>query len=182
MCFLRRRFRSSVAKLTPRATRLRAAAFAVLAFALVCPRAQAQSAPAPRPSATIKPPKVPLHAEVFVDTNKLGQVSHVVSMKPSSDKGFNTQVWGNATQAYIRTPEGSAVAGLYRLSYDYSPATQKVRRSVSLLKTGGVNPNAPGIVTVLQKSLDEAQKRQSQPQAPAKLPDFDKITQPTPSH
>ena len=161
--------------------KLHAVAFAALAFAAACPHVQAQSAPAPRPSATVAPPKVALHAEVFVDANKLGQVSHVVSMKPSSDKGFNTQVWGNASQAYIRAPDGTAVSGLYRLTYDYSPATQKVRRSVSLVKAGGVDPNAPGIVTTMQKQLDEAQKRQPQAKAPTKLPDFDKITQPTPS-
>jgi len=182
--FVRRGVRSPLKELIARSVALRAVAFAAVALAAPCLAARAQTTPAPHPSATIALPKVQLHAELFVDTNKLGQVSRVVSIKPSKDKGFNTQAYGNAAQAFIRTPNGEAVPGLYRLTYDYDPATQKVRRTVDLVKAGGVDPNAPGIVTLLQKNLDEAQKHQAQAraQAPTKLPDFDKITQPTPSH
>jgi hypothetical protein len=167
--------------LSARSSGLRALAFAACAWISACPPAGAQTA-APHPAATVSPPKVPLHAEVFVDTNKLGQVTHVVSIKPSTDRGFNTQAYGNAAQTYIRTPNGDAVAGVYRLSYDYDPKTQKVRREVQLVKTGGVDPNAPGIITVMKAHLAEEQKRQAAAQAPTKLPDFDKITAPTPSH
>lgn len=172
---MRRSVRSTLAQLTvgPAAAR----ALALAASLLVAPcAALAQSAPAPHPSATLVAPKVPLHAEIFVDTNKLGQVSHIVSIKPSPDKPFNTQVYGNATQAFIRTADGGAIPGLYRLSYDYNPATRKVSRSVVLVKAGGVDPEAPGMVTVIQKSLDESR---TQTAAPSKLPDFDKIVQPT---
>ncbi len=183
MRFVRRGVRSSLKELIARSVALRVVAFAAIVLAVPSLPGRAQTALTPRPSATIVLPKVPLHAELFVDTNKLGQVSHVVSMKPSKDRGFNTQAYGNAAQAFIRTPNGEAVPGLYRLTYDYDPATQKVRRTVDLIKAGGVDPDAPGIVTLLQKNLDEAQKRQAQAQAqaPTKLPDFDKITQPTPS-
>lgn len=189
MRLVRRRLRCSLAELNSRLAGLRALAFIALAVAAPCLPVGAQT-PAPRPPVKVVTPKVPLHAEVFVNTNKLGQVSHVVSIKPSADKGFNTQAFGNASQAYIRKPSGEAIAGLYRLSYDYDPKTQKVRRSVDLVKTGGVDPNAPGIVTLRQHSLDEAQKQHAQEQAQAqpqaqpsvKLPDFDKIIAPTPSH
>jgi hypothetical protein len=174
--FVRRGLRGPLAQLTVRLRCVRV--LALTASALAVPWiASAQSTPAPHPSATITPPKVPLHAELFVDTNKLGQVSHVVSIKPSPDKGFNTQVYGNASQAFIRKPDGGAVAGLYRLTYDYDPKTQKVRRTVELVKAGGVDPDAPGIVTVLQKSLNDAQKRTPS----SNLPDFDKIIHPSPT-
>jgi len=180
---VRRGVCSSLKELIARPVALRAVAFAAIVLAASYLPARAQTAPAPHPSATIAQPKIPLHAELFVDTNKLGQVSHIVSIKPSKDRGFNTQAYGNAAQAFIRTPSGDAVAGLYRLTYDYDPATQKVRRTVELVKAGGVDPDAPGIVTMLQKNLDAAQKQhQAQAQAPTKLPDFDKIAQPTPPH
>lgn len=169
---MRRGVRSALAQLIPRFA-ARALAAIALVLAASCLAASAQ--PVPLPSATPPSPKVPLHAEVFVETNKLGQVSHIVSMKPSGDKGFNTQTYGNASQAFIRTEDGKAVVGLYRLSYDYDPATKKVRRSVALIKAGGIDPNAPGIVTVIQKHLDDAQGKSASP-----LPDFNKIVQPTP--
>jgi hypothetical protein len=162
----------------------RALASAALALAASRSPVFAQTAPAPHPSATFVAPKVPLHVEVFVDTNKWGQVSHVVSMKPSADKSFNTEAYGNAAQAFIRTPNGEAIPGLYRLSYDYNPATLKVRRSVELIRAGGVDPNAPGMVTLYQRALEAARKRReaAAEAATTKLPDFDKITHPSPAH
>jgi hypothetical protein len=188
--FVRRSLRCSVTELIVRSKVLRVIALVAVALMMSSSPARAQTAPAPHPSATPVLPKVPLHGEVFVETNKLGQVSRITSIKPSQDKGFNTEIYGNAAQAFIRTPNGDAVPGLYRLSYDYDPATKKLRRSVDLVKSGGVNPEAPGMVTVLKKNLDAQQKQaqqraaqaQSQSQTPSKLPDFDKITSPTPSH
>jgi len=49
--------------------------------------------------------------------------------------------YGNALQAFIRTEDGRSIPGTYRLSYDYDPRTKMVRRSVALLKAGGVDPN-----------------------------------------
>jgi hypothetical protein len=54
--------------------------------------------------------------------------------------------YGNALQAFIRTPDGSAIAGTYRLTYDYDPKTKLVRRGVGLVRSGGVDPNALGAV------------------------------------
>ncbi|MGH7716585.1 MAG: hypothetical protein ACREML_11385 [Vulcanimicrobiaceae bacterium] len=92
-------------------------------------------------------PTVPLHAVFTVATNKLGQVVRVVSAQASKDERFNTITRGNAMQAFIRRPDGTAVAGVYKLTYDYSPATKDVRRDVRLVHAGGVDPNAKGAVT-----------------------------------
>jgi hypothetical protein len=79
-------------------------------------------------------------------TNRKGQITRVRSGKESHDAAFNAITYGNALQAFIRTEDGDAVAGTYRLSYDYSPTTKMVKRSVELLHAGGVNPDAVGAV------------------------------------
>jgi hypothetical protein len=112
--------------------------------------------PAPRPAQTpqrinlekVTPkelfPKKNLHTEFVVEVNKLGQVTRVRSGKSCPDLTFNAQTYGNALQAFIRTPDGQAISGLYRLTYDYDPKTQRVHRDVALVRAGGVNANAEG--------------------------------------
>ncbi len=100
-------------------------------------------------------PKVPLHTEYVVAVNKLGQVTHVINGKLSKDKTFNLQTYGNAMQAFIRTPDGKAIPGSYRLTYDYSPKTARVHRDVALVKAGGVDADAEGAVT---KMIDDMKK------------------------
>ncbi|HEX3550362.1 MAG TPA: hypothetical protein VHT53_08305 [Candidatus Elarobacter sp.] len=129
-----------------------AAALALLALACTA----AAGAATPRPAATparidvqkLQPkalaPKRALHTEYTVEINRLGQVSRVRSVKPSHDEGFDTHTYGNALQAFIRTPDGHVVVGTYRLTYDYDPHTMRVRRDVVLIRAGGVNPNAKG--------------------------------------
>jgi hypothetical protein len=113
-------------------------------------------------------PKVPLHSEYIVAVNKLGQVTRVVSGKVSKDKTYNLQTYGNALQAFIRTPEGKAISGRYRLTYDYSPKTTRVHRDVALVSAGGVDANAPGAVTQM---IDDVKKHQKKPAAkPATSP------------
>ncbi len=85
-----------------------------------------------------------LHTELIVEINRLGQVARVRSIKASHDIPFDTHAYGNALQAFIRTPDGHVVVGTYRLTYDYDPKTARVRRDVALVKAGGVNPNAKG--------------------------------------
>lgn len=92
-------------------------------------------------------PKTKLHVEYVVEVNRMGQVARVRSVKPSKNPPFDAQTYGNALQAFIRTPDGQAISGSYRLIYDYNPATQRVRRDVALIKAGGVNPNAKGAAT-----------------------------------
>jgi hypothetical protein len=100
-------------------------------------------------------PKGPLHTEYIVAINKLGQVTKIVSGKPSKDKTFNLQTVGNALQAFIRTPDDKAIPGTYRLTYDYNPQTTRVRRDVALVHAGGVDPNARGAAL---KMMDDVQK------------------------
>jgi hypothetical protein len=92
-------------------------------------------------------PKVVLHSEYVVAVNKLGQVTHVISGKVSKDRTYNLQTYGNAMQAFIRTPDGKAISGSYRLTYDYNPKTARVRRDVALVRAGDVDANAEGAVT-----------------------------------
>jgi len=96
-------------------------------------------------------PMTPQEAErvvLVVETNKKGQVTRVRynGSHGSSNDGFNAMTYGNALQTFIRTEDGRAVAGTYRLTYDYNPGTQMVKRSVELIKAGGVDPNALGAV------------------------------------
>jgi hypothetical protein len=96
-------------------------------------------------------PKKNEHTEFVVEINKLGQVARVRSGKSSDFPPFNAQTYGNALQAFIRTPDGKAIPGTYRLTYDYDVKTSRVRRNVALLHAGGVNPNAPGAASDMMK-------------------------------
>lgn len=140
------------------------------------------------------PPPVPtvqLHATYTVETNKLGQVVRVVSANATNDARFNMATRGNALQAFIRRPNGTAVAGVYKLTYDYSPKTKDVRRDVQLVHAGGVDPNAKGYVTVELSKSKAAPAASADPLQEAKkattagsnshLPDFSRIVDPEPS-
>jgi hypothetical protein len=96
-------------------------------------------------------PKAHLHSEFVVEVNKRGQVTRVRSGKGSQDLTFNAQTYGNALQAFIRTPDGNAIAGVYRLTYDYDPKTQNVHRVAALMWPGGVNANAEGAAARMMK-------------------------------
>jgi hypothetical protein len=89
-------------------------------------------------------PKHAEHTEYVVEINKLGQVARVASGRTSDNASFNAQTYGNALQAFIRTPDGHVVVGTYRLTYDFDPKTTRVRRDVTLVRQGGVNPDAKG--------------------------------------
>jgi hypothetical protein len=130
-----------------------------MALATLAPFPVLAATPTPQPNAApqrplridvtkIQPksllPKHAEHTEYVVEVNKLGQVSRVASRRGSDNATFNAQTYGNALQAFIRTPDGHVVLGTYRLTYDYDPKTTRVRRDVTLLRTGGVNPDAKG--------------------------------------
>ncbi|MBV8149985.1 MAG: hypothetical protein JOY59_00380 [Candidatus Eremiobacteraeota bacterium] len=168
--------------------------------------AAAQAVPTPHPVMTtfkirVTPPPYPtteLHSSYVVEVNRLGQVIRVRSANQSKNGGFNWETYGNALQAFIRTPDGKAIPGVYRLTYDYSPANHHVHRGVALLKAGGVNANAPGAVTTAlakdakRRAAEQHQVRQAStatalhaaapsatPSATGiKLPDFDQIVTP----
>jgi hypothetical protein len=183
-------------------------AAAALAFAAVLAWGASVSAePTPKPAAKppapidvtkVQPrelaPKKALHVEYTVEVNRLGQVARVRSVKPSHDEGFDTHTYGNALQAFIRTPDGHAVAGTYRLTYDYDPKSLRVHRDVALIKAGGVNPNAKGAADSM---MEIARRNQHRTPPPAyyvtpgpvpsvnvkRMPDLPQVMKsPTPSH
>lgn len=134
-------------------------------------------------------PKTKVHTEFIVEVNKLGQVTRVRSGKSSKDLTFNAQTYGNALQAFIRTPEGRVVVGSYRLSYDFDPKTARVHRDVELLKRGGVDPDAKGAA---QDMLSKAHPHtpppgfaaSPQPLAstnPQRMPDLNGVIKPSPA-
>jgi len=86
------------------------------------------------------------HTEFVVEVNAKGQVTRVRSGRASPDAAFNTMTYGNALQVFIRTQYGKAIAGVFRLTYDYNPQSRLVSRHVFLVHPGGVNPNALGAV------------------------------------
>lgn len=104
-----------------------------------------------------------LHAEYTVEVNKYGQVTRVRSVKPSHDIPFDTHTYGNALQAFIRTPDGHVVLGTYRLTYDYDPKTLRVKRDVSLVRQGGVDPNAKGAAVDMMEIAHRNQNRTMPP-------------------
>ncbi len=136
-------------------------------------------------------PKVPLHTEYVVAVNKLGQVTRVLSGKTSNNKIYNLQTFGNAMQAFIRTADGKAISGSYRLTYDYSPVTTRVHREVVLVKAGGVDPNAQGAVNRMMDDVRKHAKKPApvgsaqmtpgpQPSGNFRLPDLQQITKTPP--
>jgi hypothetical protein len=159
--------------------------------------------PAPQPSAParvnvekLQPrsifPKKQLHVEVVVETNRMGQVARVKSLLPSHDNGFDTRCYGNALQTFIRTPDGNAISGVYRLTYDYDPKALRVVRNVALIKAGGVDPNAKGAANDMMEIARRNRERTPPPglyvtpgPAPTvnvkRMPDLPQVMQ-TPPH
>ena len=177
------------------------AAAAVLACgvaALAAPTPKPAAKPTPLDVTKVQPrelaPTKALHVEFTVETNRMGQVARVRSVKPSHDEDFDTKTYGNALQAFIRTPDGHAVAGTFRLIYDYDPKTLRVRRDVALVKAGGVNPNAKGAADSMMEIARRNQHRTPPPglygtpgPVPSvnvkRMPDLPQVMKsPTPSH
>ncbi len=134
--------------------------WATAALVLATGSAALAATPAPTAPARINvedlQPKVllptrPLHVELTVEINKFGQVARVRAIKASHDQAFDAHTYGNALQAFIRTPDGHVVVGTYRLTYDYDPKTARVRRDVALISAGGVNPNAQGAADQMEE-------------------------------
>jgi hypothetical protein len=176
------------------------AASSVASAATPAPRSSAPAAHATAPARvnveSLQPkslfPKVALHTEMIVEVNKLGQVSRVRSIKPSKDVPFNTHVYGNALQTFIRTDDGNVVLGSYRLTYDYNPKTLRIHRDVTLVSRGGVDPERKGAAAEMMDIAKNNRNRTPPPglyvtPAPApsvrRLPDLKHVMEsPTPSH
>ncbi len=197
---LRRRLRGPVAELMRLPVLVAAvvlAASSLASAATPAPKAHA-TAPARVNVESLQPkslfPKVVLHAEMIVEVNKLGQVSRVRSIKPSHNVPFDTHAYGNALQAFIRTPDGNVVVGSYRLTYDYNPKTQRIHRDVALVKEGGVDPNRKGAASEMMDIAKNNRNRTPPPGlyvTPAaaasptvrRMPDLKHVMEsPTPSH
>lgn len=142
-----------------------AAALTALVLAAVTP-AFAQTKPTAAPKRVnvkdlqpaVLAPASDLHTEFLVEVNKLGQVTRVRSGKSSKNPSFNAMTYGNALQAFIRTPDNHVVVGTYRLTYDYrydkaNPKESKVHRDVALVRTGGVNADAVGAVSEMEHKI-----------------------------
>ena len=134
---------------------------AALAAALLVFPVTAAAAPTPAPMPSPKLPSKPLHAQLQVEVNKLGQVVRVLHGSLSGDGPFDTMAMGNALQMWIREQHGNtitAVVGLYKVDYDYNPKTQKVKRTFALFKRGGNWANEPGAATkIISDAKKEAQ-------------------------
>lgn len=94
-------------------------------------------------------PNKPMHVRLLVEVNDKGQVVRVEHGTLSGDRSFDTMALGNAMQMWIRTPNGSAITGLYNVTYDYDPKTHQVRRVPTLVKAGGNWANKPGAATAI---------------------------------
>ncbi len=159
---------------------MRAAVAAVAVAASLASLGLLGASPSPKPAGKLVPrtPVTRQHTEFVVEVNKKGQVIKVDSGRESHDPAFNAITYGNVLQAFIRRPDGTAVSGLYRMTYDYDPANKHVRRDVALLKVGGVDPNALGAVDQeIQKLAAEQMRRHLIPvPTPSPLPDLKAIT------
>lgn len=153
-------------------------------LALICTVA---ATPAPHARATPHParphvpyvhmPTVPLHTEFVVEVNHKGQVVRVKSAKGCNNPTFNAQTYGNVLQMWIRHPDGKADVGLFRVTYDYNPHTQRVTRRVALVRLGGNWGNAEGAANQM---IDTA-RREAQQASGRGLPPLREILNPTPT-
>ncbi len=131
----------------------------VLSAALALASAATATARVPAPAALPTPPQptVPLHTAFNVEVNHLGQVVLVKSGTSSKNLTFNAQTYGNVLQMWIRRQDGTAVVGMYRVTYDYNPKTHGITRSVKLLWAGGDWGNQEGAANQM---LDVMKRRQ----------------------
>lgn len=175
-------------------TRPSTALAVTLATLLAATYLSASAATTPAPSATprqviihIKLPAEKLHTEYLVEVNKQGQVVRVKSGKLCKVLTFNTQTYGNALQMWIRKPDGSAIVGLFRVSYDYDPKSKEVSRNIALVSQGGTWGDQPGAANVM---IETAKKEAAAAQAAAakraqeqssKLPTLNQITGKSPA-
>jgi hypothetical protein len=108
--------------------------------------AGAQPAKPPQPIPSPSAPATAQHTTFIVTTNKKGQVVTVKGEVKDHDAAFNLMTYGNAVQMFIRTTDGRAIPGRYRVTYDYAPETKDVRRNVALIAADDADANAIGAV------------------------------------
>lgn len=66
---------------------------------------------------------------------------------PQNVPMFNAWTYGNVLQMWIRHPDGTAEVGIYKVTYDYDPATKKLHafHRSSAPAARGVMKKAPRI-------------------------------------
>ncbi|HLI97693.1 MAG TPA: hypothetical protein VKT72_16605 [Candidatus Baltobacteraceae bacterium] len=125
--------------------------------------ALAAGQPKPEPMPTPDLGSKPLHNAIDVEVNKYGQVVRIKGGQLSHDPMFDTMTIGNALQMWIRHPDGTAVAGLFRVSYDYDPHTHNIIRRPGMIYAGGTWASEPGAATkmiaVAKRETQEAYDR-----------------------
>ncbi len=154
----------------------RTVALVALALALAAPAGAATRTPRPQP--TIRFSKVPLHTEFVVEVNKRGQVVRVKSGKDCPNLTFNAQTYGNVLQMWIRHPDGRAEVGLYKVSYDYTPANHGVHRAIALIRAGGTWGDKQGAA---DQMMEIYRKNEAKGAVKPNLPSLNAITGGTPS-
>jgi hypothetical protein len=178
---------------------MRTFVIAAILLGIAAPVFGATPAPkqSPRPQVIPLPkaPPIPLDTAFIVEVNAKGQVVRVEkAISKNQDLRFNAQTYGNVLQMWIRHPDGSAETGLYRVSYHYDPKTQKVTRSIELLKDGGSWANAEGAANKMmdiatqeakaahaQQAKQQQEQQQQQQQQNQQLPSLQQIIGPSPS-
>jgi len=131
-------------------------------------------------------PKTSQHSAFTVEVNAAGQVVRVKSASASKNDMFNAETFGNVSQIFIRRPDGSAVAGLYRVSYDYDPKTHRIARGIKLISAGGSWAHEEGAANRMRDRVRRQQAAAAQAKARAragagKLPDLNTSVTPTPT-
>lgn len=165
--------------------RLIVAATLAATFAATPALAPAQTAsPSPGPQRTIPPLHLPthkLHSEYVVEVNKKGQVVKIKSGVGTNIPAYNIMTFGNALQMWIRHPDGTADVGLFKVSYDYDPATKKTTRTVALIKLGGDWGDKMGAATAMSMTAEKEYEAWKKAQSGQDLPSLHDITgKPTP--
>ena len=148
-------------------------AAAILGLPALAPIARAA---ATHPLMTPRPPSVALHTEFVVEVNRLGQVVRVTQKHGCKDLNFNAHTLGNVLQMWIRRPDGTALVGLYRVTFNYNPHTHGIVRNVALVRAGGNWGNDPGAANQM---VDDAKRIQQEHEHP-NLPSLKKLLKPTP--
>jgi len=138
----------------------------------------------PLPRQTPPPlPTVPEHTAFLAEVNAHGDVVRAKSTKLSNNQYINLITYGNVLQMFIKHPDGTADAGLYRVTFDYDPKTQKIARHYSIVSRGGSWANETGAYdSMMQTAKREYQEYQQQQDEQRKnLPPLESIIGATPS-
>jgi hypothetical protein len=161
-------------------TKSLARAIVLAGCVLAAPLGARSATPAPLPTPNL--PSRPLHSVMEVEVNNRGQVVRIKGGQLSHDATFDTITIGNALQMWIRHPDGSATAGLFRVTYDYDPHTHNVARHVALISAGGVWANQTGAAVKMMGAAQretraaydrmKAQEKQREAESAKHLPDI----------